>query len=154
MRFIPDWLIVRKLISFKKILIVGINGDVVSPFFGLSLAADFRFATANTNFVLSHIKYRLPPSGALPFFLPMYLCQSKVTELLFRGTKLTAIELKKLGLINEFYNESEFIEKTKAEANQICEVSLNVVKSTKKLLYRNKNELNKYLDLESEFMLR
>jgi len=36
--------IIRKIISFKKLLIIGINGDIVSPFFGLSLAADFRFA--------------------------------------------------------------------------------------------------------------
>ena len=146
--------IIRKIISFKKLLIIGINGDIVSPFFGLSLAADFRFASTHTNFVLSHIKYRLHPSGALPFFLPNYLCQSKVAELLFRGTKLPAAELKKLGLINDFYDGTEFIEKIKAEANQICKVSLNVVKSTKKLLYRHKKSLNEYLDLESEFILK
>ena len=146
--------IIRKIISFKKLLIIGINGDIVSPFFGLSLAADFRFASTNTNFVLSHIKYRLHPSGALPFFLPNYLCQSQVAELLFRGTKLPATELKKLGLINDFYDETEFIERTKAEATQICKVSLNVVKSTKKLLYRYNNSLNEYFDLESEFILK
>ncbi|PIQ08715.1 MAG: hypothetical protein COW71_10325 [Ignavibacteriales bacterium CG18_big_fil_WC_8_21_14_2_50_31_20] len=146
--------IIRKIISFKKLLIIGINGDIVSPFFGLSLAADFRFASTNTNFVLSHIKYRLHPSGALPFFLPNYLCQSQVADLLFRGTKLPATELKKLGLINDFYDETEFIERTKAEATQICKVSLNVVKSTKKLLYRYNNSLNEYFDLESEFILK
>jgi len=146
--------IIRKIISFKKLLIIGINGDIVSPFFGLSLAADFRFASTNTNFVLSHIKYRLHPSGALPFFLPNYLCQSQVADLLFRGTKLPATELKKLGLINDFYDETEFIERTKAEATQICKVSLNVVKSTKKLLYLYNNSLNEYFDLESEFILK
>ena len=146
--------IIRKIISFKKLLIIGINGDIVSPFFGLSLAADFRFASTNTNFVLSHIKYRLHPSGALPFFLPNYLCQSQVADLLFRGTKLPATELKKLGLINDFYDETEFIERTRAEATQICKISLNVVKSTKKLLYRYNNSLNEYLDLESEFILK
>lgn len=146
--------VIRKIINFRKILIVGINGDIVSPFFGLALAADFRFASSDTNFVLSHIKYRLHPSGALPFFLPNYLCQSKVAELLFRGTKLPVTELKKLGLINDFYDESEFIVRVKTESAQICKVSYNVVKSTKKLLYRYKNSLNEYLDLESEFMMR
>ncbi|MBU0475477.1 MAG: enoyl-CoA hydratase/isomerase family protein [Bacteroidetes bacterium] len=146
--------LIRKVISFRKIIVIAINGDIVSPFFGLSLAADFRFASANTNFILSHIKYRLHPSGALPFFLPNYLGQSKVAELLFRGTKLPATELKKLGLINDFYDDSEFIERAKDEATQICKVSLNVVQSTKKLLYRYKNSLNEYLDLESEFMMR
>lgn len=144
----------RKLIRFKKIIISGISGDIVSPFFGLSLASDFRFASSETNFVLSHIKYRLHPSGALPFFLPRYLCHSKVIELLFRGTKVNAPELKKLGLISEFFSDSEFINKTKAEAFEICKVSINVVQSTKKLLYRHQNDLEDYLNIESKFMMR
>ena len=146
--------IIRKLFSFKKILISGINGDIVSPFFGLALISDFRFTSSNTNFVLSHIKYRLHPSGALPFLLPRYLCHSKVVDILFRGDKLSAPELKSLGLINAFYNESEFIEKVKSEANEICKVSFNVVTSTKKLLYGYKKDLEDYLSLESEFMMK
>ena len=146
--------IIRKLLNFKKIIISGINGDIVSPFFGLALISDFRITSSDTNFILSHIKFGLHPSGALPFFLPRYLCHSKVVDLLFRGDKLSAPELKKLGLINDYYDESEFIEKTKAEATEICKVSLNVVKSTKKLLYGYKNDLEKYLEIESEFMTR
>lgn len=144
----------RKIISFQKIIITGISGDIVSPFFGLSLATDFRFVSSNASFILSHIKYKLHPSGALPFFLPFYLSHSKVTEILFRGKKLSAPELKELGLINDFYDESEFVEKTKTEAAEICKVSRNVVQSTKKLLYRFQNGLNDYLDLESTFMMR
>lgn len=146
--------IIRRVMSFRKILIIGINGDIVSPFFGLSLAADFRFASSNTNFVISHIKYRLHPSGALPFFLPMYLCKSKVTELLYKGEKLSAQELKSLGLINDYFPENEFIERAKAEAVKICEVSINVANSTKKLLFGYQNGLKEYLNYEAEFMLR
>jgi len=145
--------LIRKLFHFRKIIISGINGDIVSPFFGLALISDFRITTSNTNFILSHIKYNLHPSGALPFLLPRYLCQSKVVEFLFRGDKFSALELKKLGLINEFYDESEFIEKTKSDAYEICKVSLNVVQSTKKLLYNYKNDLEDYLEIESEFIM-
>lgn len=144
----------RKLINLKKIVISGISGDIVTPFFGLALASDFRFASSETNFVLSHIKYRLHPSGALPFFLPRFLCHSKVVDLLFRGTKVDAPTLKKLGLISEYFSESEFIEKTKSEAFEICKVSLNVVQSTKKLLYRHKSDLEDYLSIESKLMMR
>lgn len=146
--------LIRRLVNFRKIIITGIHGDIVSPFFGLALAADFRFASSNSNFVLSHIKYRLHPSGALPFFLPLYLCQSKVTEILFRTEKLTAQELKELGLVHEVFNEQEFIQKAKAETAEICKVSLNVVYSTKKLLYGYRKDLEDYLNIESEFMMR
>jgi len=143
-----------KLHGFQKIVISGINGDIVSPFFGLALLSDFRFATSNTNFVLSHIKYRLHPSGALPFLLPRYLCQSKVMEILFRGDRISAPELKTLGLINEFYEESEFIAKTKTEAAKICSISMNVVHCTKNLIYGDKKALQNYLNIESKFMMR
>ena len=145
---------IRKMLGFSKIVISGISGDIVSPFFGLALVSDFRIASSNTNFVLSHIKYRLHPSGGLPYFLPRYLCHSKVIDLLFRGDKVPARELKELGLINEFYEEFEFIEKTKAEAAEICKVSRNVVETTKKLLYRFKKDLEEYLEIESELMMR
>jgi len=146
--------IVQRLTSFNKIIITGISGDIVSPFFGLTLASDFRFASTNTNFILSHIKYRLHPSGALPFFLPLYLPQSKVSEMLFTGSKYSARELKDLGLINDIYDKGEFIEKVKATANEICKVSLNVAFTTKKLLWHKKEELKNYLNIESELMMR
>lgn len=146
--------LIRKVVFTHKIIVSGLDGDVVTPFFGLSLAADFRFTSASMNFVLSHIKYRLHPSGALPFFLPHYLGMSKVKEILFRGGKLSAVELKQLGLINGFFNDDEFIESVKSEAVKICKTSLNVVSSTKKLLYNYRKELDDYLTLEAEFMMK
>ena len=146
--------LIRRLVNFHKIIITGIHGDIVSPFFGLALAADFRFASSNSNFVLSHIKYRLHPSGALPFFLPLYLSQAKVIDILFRGEKISATELKKLDLVNEVFDEADFRKQTILKAAEICKVSLNVVHSTKKLLYGYRKDLDEYLNIESEFMMR
>jgi enoyl-CoA hydratase/carnithine racemase len=143
-----------KLYGFQKIVISGIYGDIVTPFFGLALLSDFRITSADTNFVPSHVKYRLHPSGGLPFLLPNFLCQSKMMEILLRGNKVSAPELKNLGLIHEYYGEPEFIDKTKAEAAEICRVSLNVVQCTKSLIYRYKKDLEEYLRIESKFMMR
>jgi enoyl-CoA hydratase/carnithine racemase len=51
--------------------------------------------------------------------LPHFLSHSKVIDILFRGEKISASELKNLGLINDFYNESEFVKKTKTEESGI-----------------------------------
>ena len=146
--------LIRKFMSFRKLIIIGINGEIVTPFFGLSLAADFRFASADSSFIASHIKYMLHPSGALPFFLPMYIGKSKVTEILYRGDRILADELKSLGLINDVYPKDEYIKRIKEEAFNICKVSFSVVSSTKILLNRHKNELNNYLNLETDFFTR
>ncbi len=145
---------IRKLNRFSKIVVNGINGDIVSPFFGLALAADFRFASSSSDFVLSHIKYRLHPSGALPFFLPLYLSRAKVLDILFRGTRIPALKLKELGLVTDVFDESDFLARTISETIDICKVSLNVVHSTKRLLYGYRKDLEAYLDIESDFTLR
>ena len=146
--------LIRTLSNFDKIVVNGIHGDIVSPFFGLALAADFRFASSTSNFVLSHIKYRLHPSGALPFFLPLYLGRAKVLDVLFRQTKIPALELKELGLVTNVFDASEFREKAIAQTIDICKISLNVVHSTKRLLYAYRKDLEAYLDIEADFTLR
>lgn len=146
--------IISRVLDFRKILIFALNGEIVSPFFGLSLSGDFRFASSDAMFMVSHIKYRLHPSGALPYFLPQFLNPSQVSDILFRGDKINAEELKKLRLVNEVFPKSEFIERAKQEAIEICKVSLNVVKSTKKLLHRDQKAFNQFLNSETEFMTR
>lgn len=146
--------LIMRIINFPKIVITGIHGDIVSPFFGLALVSDFRFVSSYSNFVLSHIKYKLHPSGALPFLLSLYLCHSKVIDILFRGDRISAQELKELGLVNDVFNEEIFIPKVIEEASNIVQVSLNVVYSTKKLLYGSRKNLEDYLSIESEFTQR
>lgn len=61
---------IRKIINFNKIFVSAMQGEIVTPFFGLSLASDFRYIDSQTTFLLTHSKYSLHPSGGLPFFLP------------------------------------------------------------------------------------
>ena len=68
---------IKQRIRSKKIIIDCLQGVVVTPFFGETLAADFRFVTEDMLFALSHKKYGLHPSGGLSFFLPRYVGESK-----------------------------------------------------------------------------
>ena len=65
--------------SFRGLVISGLNGTIVTPFFGASLASNFRFATEDSVISLSHAKYGLHAGGALPFFLPRYIGIGKAT---------------------------------------------------------------------------
>ena len=58
--------LILRILDFSKISISGLQGTVVTPFFGLSLASDFRFATEDMSFSLSHVKYGLQPTGGHP----------------------------------------------------------------------------------------
>lgn len=143
---------IRKIINFNKVFVSGIQGEVVTPFFGMSLASDFRFVDETTVFLLTHSKYLLHPSGALPFFLPRYIGHGKAMEYLIKGGKITAEEAFNLNLVNAVLPTKDFYEKCLNETKNICKLSLQYVRATKHLSYSFKNDLNRYFDLESNYM--
>ncbi len=142
---------IRKLIGFKKIVINALCGQIVTPFFGLSLAGDFRFAAYNMKYTFSHVKYGLHPSGALPFFLPRFLGHPKSEEYLFRGGEIPAIEAKSLGLVNETVPQDRLEEYCMQEAKKLCELDVHVIRSTKNLLCNFEEEFERYIERESKY---
>ena len=84
--------IVTQMADFKKIFAIGLQGSAVTPFFGASLAADFRFASRDMVFSPAHCRHGLHPTGALPYFLPRYVGQGKAAEILFKGEPLAAAD--------------------------------------------------------------
>lgn len=145
---------IQRIINFKKLFAVGLRGEIATPFFGLSLAADFRFVTEDLVFLLSHIKYGLHPSGALPYFLPKYIDQSKAVEYLFRGGRINCEEAKKMKLINETFSSDTFEKDCIAELKSICDMDTQVIKSTKSLLYGDTAHLEKYFEMEGNFLYK
>ena len=144
--------LILRILDFSKISISGLQGTVVTPFFGLSLASDFRFATEDMSFSLSHVKYGLQPTGGLAFFLPRYLNQSKAVELLFQGGTIDAEQALELGLINAILPKKDFENHCIEEAKKLCTVDYHVLQTTKHLLYYFKDELQKYFTKESDFV--
>ncbi len=142
--------LVMKTLDFSKIFVYGLQGTVVTPFFGLCLAADYRFATEDMCFSLSHVKHELHPSGALAFFLPRYIGQGKAAELLFRGGSINAEQALELGLINAILPREDFEKNCILEAQKLCMDNSNVVQMTKHLLYYYKKELQEYFLRESD----
>lgn len=58
---------IRKIIELPKMIIMALSHCVVSPFWGLSLAADYRIANPNLLIHLNSKEYGLHPSGGVPF---------------------------------------------------------------------------------------
>ena len=99
---------IMEMMNFKKLVISCLSGNIVTPFFGASLSADFRFASEDMVFSLSHLKLKVHPSGALPYFLPKYVGFSKANELLFSDREISAKEALKLGLVNKILITDNF----------------------------------------------
>ena len=140
------------MFEFKKPTAVGLCGSVVTPFFGISLAHDFRFAAENMVFSLSHLKYGLHPSGALPFFLPKFIGLAKAPDILMKGGTINAEEALRLNLINEIFPVIDFEDQCIREFRKICEKKSSVLSWTKRLLNNYGDDLKNYIDWESKII--
>ena len=137
-------------VGFNKLTVSCLNGVIVTPFFGASLASDFRFASDDMYFSLAHTKYNLHPTGGLPFFLPKYLSQAKAVELLLTGSKLSAQEALELGLITGIFSKEHFENQCINKAKDLCKIGKQVVKKTKRLTNNYMDELREYFNLETK----
>ena len=144
--------IILKLADFNKIVISGLTGEIVTPFFGLSLSVNFRFATRNMKFSLDHRKFGLHPSGALPYFLKHYVNWSKQNEILYIKEELSAEEALSLGMIDKIFPDGDFENNCIAEINRIIELNIKSLCKTKLLMAYPISELINYFEKESLFI--
>lgn len=142
-----------KMMDYKKLFISAMDGCIVTPMFGLSLSADFRYASDRMYYSLAHVKYGLHPSGALPFFLEKYLSIAKTNEILFATETLNAAKAKEWGLINDLYPAADFEELSIERAKELArKVDLTVMRLTKRLANSFKDELEHYFSIETKLI--
>ncbi len=144
---------ILELTKLSKIVVMGLQGCVVTPFFGLSLAADLRLVSDNFRVLFSHIKYGIHPSGALPYFLPKYIGLNHTQELLYMGGGVSAEKAKDLGLVNQIFPEKDFHRLCLDEIDILSHRHPNLIRSTKLLLNINIADLEKYFEHEAKFVL-
>jgi 2-(1,2-epoxy-1,2-dihydrophenyl)acetyl-CoA isomerase len=144
--------VITQLVDFKKISVLGFQGNVVTPFFGAGLAADFRFASEDVSFSLVHLKYGIHPGGALPFFLPHYVGHAKAVEILLKGETLSAQQASELGLVTDVFPNQDYEKRCLQEIHKLCHLDQRVILTTKLLLNFSRAELHDYFDTESALL--
>ena len=139
-------------LSLNKITVMAMQGSVATPFLGLSLATDFRFASEDMKYALTHKKFGLHPSGAIPLLLPRYIGVSKTTEILLTREYVFAQEAFDLGLLNKILPAENFENHVINEIQQLLKLDLNQIYMTCRLLHYFDNDIQKYLELEEKFI--
>lgn len=143
---------IERRLASKKIIIDGLRGSVVTPFFGETLSADLRYATPDMRFSLIHKKYGLHPSGGLAFFLPKYIGQGKANELMLTADSIDAEQALELGLINGILSSDDFVSESIKQAKKVSSMSISTIESTKLLSTLYKKELDSYFEAEESLV--
>lgn len=142
----------RKLLKIEKLLIFCGAGEIVTPFFGLSLIADLRFVSDKMYYSLEHQKYGIHPSGFLPFFLPKFVGQGKAMKILLSKEKISSKKAYELGLVENIFNSDNFENQCIEEAKRISSFSQNMICTTKNLVYTFNKELEEFIAREETYM--
>jgi len=139
---------VRMISKFRKLIMVGFEGDVAPPFFGAGLAADYRFGTDGMTFQPSHIKLEVPPGGGLGFFLPRLIGSTKTRDLLFSPKPAPARELHRLGLLDGHFPSEGFRDECVKIAGGLAEMSLPAILGIKSIINFNSPNLVDFQEYE------
>ncbi|RKZ70260.1 MAG: hypothetical protein DRR06_07965 [Gammaproteobacteria bacterium] len=139
---------IEQRLKSKKIMVDGLQGTVVTPFFGESLSADIRFVSEDFKFSLAHKKYGIHPTGGLPFFLPRYVGQGKANEILLATDVIDAKTALDLGLVTRIIPNEDFESSSIQAAKELACLSPVTVSLSKLLSFRDKQSLQDYFEFE------
>lgn len=142
---------VKFLVNYRKLYFSALSCTVVTPFIGVILVADMRFATPGGKFHFSHKKYGLHPAGGLPFFLDHYLGHSKAVELML-SDELNAGEAFRLGLVNKLLAPENFEMNCIRMAKEYLDIPMTTIRSTKRLINFNNSMLEEYFEYEASIL--
>ena len=142
--------VIMYLIRINKITVAALNGHIATPFFGASLAMDFRFVSEDMEFVLPHTKFGLHPTGGLPYFLPRYIGHGKAMEYLMTGQKIPAQKALKLNLVNAVFPQKNFDQQVIERIRAINQQDVGSIGISKCLAYFNRDEIIQYFEMEME----
>lgn len=140
--------IIRHLAGMQIIVVAGIQGTVVTPYFGASLVADFRYASENCCFALSHNKYGLHPSGGLSFFLSNMLHHSKSLEFQLKD-KIMVKEAYEAGLITKILPDKDFEAILLEETKKFTRHKYCTIRDTKRLTNFTRKSIYEYFEFEA-----
>ncbi len=102
-------LVAKKLHEIPKITVALINGHTLGGGLELALACDIRLASdADYQIGMSEINLGLMPGNGGTQRLIRLINLSRALELLLKGNSITPDQAFDIGLVNQFYPESEF----------------------------------------------
>ena len=126
---------ITKRLASKKLIIDGLQGTVVTPFFGESLSADIRFVSEDLCFSLAHKKYGLHPTGGLAYFLPRFVGQGRANEILLTIDVINAKLALDLGLVSRIFANEDFESSCIRTAKELAELSPATIETKKNYLF-------------------
>lgn len=155
------WFIMQRVYfaieRLNKITIAAINGNCNGGGTELSACFDFRFMVGDKGFTLGQpeVLINIVPGGGSSQRLPRLIGRAKALELMLRGNQLNAEEARRIGLITDHFNKSEFKTRVQEFADLMSKRPMTAVDAIKKCVHDGmETTLRHGLSIEMEQSIR
>ena len=106
--------------SIEKPVIAAVNGPAVGLGFIISLYCDLRFASDSARFGTAFAKRGLIAEYGLAWLLPRLIGPANALDLLFSARLVDANDALRMGLVNQVFPQSSFMENVYAYAKELA----------------------------------
>ncbi|CAJ0569090.1 unnamed protein product, partial [Mesorhabditis spiculigera] len=144
---------VKAYIDFDKPLVALINGPAIGISVTVLALFDAVYATNKATFQTPFAQVGQSPEGASAYTFPLLMGPTRAAEFLLFGRKLSALEAKEFGLVNEVFEEATFIQQTSSLLAKYSSLPPESMRESKKLLRKiHKDNLYKVNEEECDLI--
>lgn len=115
-------------------VIASLNGVAYGGGLEIALCADIRIAAATASIGLTEVNLGVIPSGGGTQRLPRLIGASKAKQLIFTGAKLSALDARSIGLLDEVVPAEQLVARTGALAAEIASKAPLAVRLAKQVI--------------------
>ncbi|KAK1127055.1 hypothetical protein K0M31_004664 [Melipona bicolor] len=123
------------LITYPKLLVAVVNGPAIGIAVTMLALFDLIYASNTTYFQTPFTKLGLVAEGCSTYTFSNIFGKSKASDMLYLGHKMTALEAKHYGFVNEIY-EYENLNKVWTYLQKLTELSSESILAIKRLVQR------------------
>jgi len=136
--------------DIDKPTIAAINGVATGAGMDLAIMCDLRYAAKSARFAETYAKVGLVPGAGGAHFLPRIVGPSKALEMFFTCDFVGADEAKRLGIVNDVFEDADFRESVAKVTRKIVRNYSPALRLIKRAVYQGmRNDLRTNLDLIS-----
>jgi 2-(1,2-epoxy-1,2-dihydrophenyl)acetyl-CoA isomerase len=125
---------IATMAHMSKPVIMAVNGAAAGAGFSLALAGDLVLAAENARFTVAYTAIGLAPDGSSTFTLLRLIGPKRAFELIYTNRALSANEAKELGLVNQVFPTTQFVERAREYAAGVAQGPTAALGYAKKLL--------------------
>ena len=127
----------RALVHCPIPLIAAINGVARGAGVDMALMCDIRIAARSARFAEAYVRVGLIPGNGGCYFLPRIVGVGKALEMLLTGEFVNAEEALRIGLVNQVFDDENFLESAYAYAGKIAAMPPIAVSMIKRTVYQS-----------------